>query len=85
MLKGANDENNLNNRMSLIEAKNQQQEKDIYFLTAVAVEDKKDIRHLKRRVSRLESLLVAKSSASSEKLLVRPKRPYRLLPVSKIE
>jgi len=71
--------------MSLIEAKNQQQEKEISFLKAVRVEDKRDIRHLTRRLLRLESLLAAKNSVSSEKLLMRPKRPYRLLPVNQIE
>ena len=82
---GTKEESNLNDRMSLIEAENQQQRKEISFLKAVVVEDKRDIRHLTRRVSRLESLLVmAKSSASSEKLLMRPKRPYRLLPVGQI-
>jgi len=80
-----NDETNLNDRMSQIEAKNQQQEKEILFLKAVVVEDKRDIRHLTLCVSRLESLLATKNSASSEKLLTRPKRPYRLLPLSKIE
>jgi len=69
-----------------MEAKNQKQEEDISFLKAMAVEDKRDIRHLTRRVSRLESLLViTKSSASSEKLLIRPKRPYRLLPAIQIK
>ena len=72
--------------MSLMEAKNQKQEEDISFLKAMAVEDKREIWHLTRRVSRLETRLVmTKSSASSEKLLIRPKRPYRLLPASQIK
>ena len=72
--------------MSHIEAENQQQKYEISLLKAVVVEDKRVIRRLIGRVSKLESLLmVTKGSEPNEKLLMRPKRPYRLLPVDPIE
>jgi len=72
--------------MSHIEAENQQQKYEISLLKAVVVEDKRVIRQLTGRVSKLESLLmVKKRSEPNEKLLMRPKRPYRLLPIDPIE
>jgi len=76
-----NDGKNLNDRMSQIEAKSQRQENEISFLKTTVVEDKRIIRQLRGRVSRLESFMLTSSSETNEKLLLRPKRPYRLLPV----
>jgi len=50
------DGNNLNDRMSQIEAKSQRQEKEISLLKTTVVEDIRIIRQLKGRVSSLESL-----------------------------
>jgi len=85
LFKETNDGSNLNDRLLRIEAKNQKQENEISFLKAVVVEDKNVIRQLTGRISRLESILMAnQSSASREKLLTRPKRPFRLVKVDKI-
>jgi len=75
------DGNNLNHRMSQIEAKSQRQENEIYFLKTTVGEDKRIIRQLRGRVSGLESLMLTGNSESNEKLLMRSKRPYRLLPL----
>jgi len=75
------DEKNLNDRMSQIEAKSRRQENDISFLKGVIVEDKRTIRQLRGRVSSLESFIQAKNSKTYDQLLLRQKRPYRLLPV----
>ena len=77
-----NDGTNLNDRMSKMETQSRKQENEISFLKRAVFEDKKTIRHLRGRVSSLESLLMlASNSETSEKLLLRPKRPYRLLPL----
>ena len=76
-----NDGTNLNDRMSQIEAKSQRQESEISFLKTTVVEDKRIIRQLRGRVSNLESLMLTRNPEPNEKLLLRPKRPYRLLPV----
>jgi len=79
-----NDGTNLNDRMSKMETQSRKQENEISFLKRAVFEDKKTIRHLRGRVSSLESLLMlASNSETSEKLLLRPKRPYRLLPLHK--
>jgi len=75
------DGNNLNDRMSQIEAKNQRQENDISFLKAIIVEDKRTIRQLRGRVSILESFMLTKNIEPNDQLLLRQKRPYRLLPM----
>ena len=75
------DGNNLKDRMSKIEAKSQRQEKEISLLKTAVVEDKRTIRQLRSRVSSLESLMMTSNSETNEKLLLRPKRPYRLLPL----
>jgi len=76
-----NDGNNFNDRMSLIEAKSQLQEREIYLLKTTAVEDKRIIRQLRGRVTSLESLMLTRNSETNEELLLRSKRPYRLLPL----
>ena len=75
------DGNNLNDRMSQIEAKNQRQENDISFLKAIIVEDKRTIHQLRGRVSSLESFMQTKNIEPNDQLLLRQKRPYRLLPM----
>jgi len=82
--KQINDGNNLNDRMSQIEARSQRQEHETSFLKATVVEDRRIIRQLRSRVSSLESLMLTKNLETNEKLLLRPKRPYRLLPVHQI-
>jgi len=72
---------NLNDRMSQIEAKSRRQENDISFLKGVIVEDKRTIRQLRGRVSILESFVLIKNLEPNDQLLLRQKRPYRLLPV----
>jgi len=79
-----NDGDNLNDRMSQIEAKSQRQENEISFLKVTAVEDRRIIRQLRGRVSSLESLMLTRNSETNEKLLLRPKRPYRLLPMDQV-
>ena len=76
--------NNFNDRMAQIEAKSQRQENETSFLKATVVEDRRIIRQLRSRVSSLESLMLTKSLETNEKLLLRPKRPYRLLPVDPV-
>jgi len=71
---------NLNDRMSQIEAKSRRQENDISFLKAIIVEDKRTIRQLRGRVSSLESFLLTTNPETNDQLLLRQKRPYRLLP-----
>jgi len=68
--------------MSQIEAKSRRQENDISFLKAIIVEDKRTIRQLRGRVSSLESFMQTENSESNDQLLLRQKRPYRLLPVN---
>ncbi len=76
------DGENFNDRMSQIEAKSQRQENDISFLKVIIIEDKRTIRQLRGRVSNLESLLLqATNSKTNDQLLLRQKRPFRLLPV----
>jgi len=76
------DGKNLNDRMSQIEAKSQRQENDISFLKGIIVEDKRTIRQLRGRVSSLESIMLQTSnSKTNDQLLLRQKRPFRLLPV----
>ena len=75
------DGKNLNDRMSQIEAKSRRQENDISFLKGIIVEDKRTIRQLRGRVSSLESFMLAKLPETNDQLLLRQKRPYRLLPV----
>ena len=77
-----NGANNLKDRMSKMEESSNKQRNEISFLKKTVFEDKKIIRHLRGRVSNLESLVLASNSETiSEKLLLRPKRPYRLLPL----
>ena len=73
--------NNLKDRMSKMEESSNKQRNEISFLKKTVFEDKKIIRHLRGRVSNLESLALASNSDTSEKLLLRPKRPYRLQPL----
>jgi len=75
------DGNNLNDRMSQIESKSRRQENDISFLKVIIVEDKRTIRQLRGRVSSLESFMLTKNLEPNDQLLLRRKRPYRLLPV----
>ena len=81
---GENDGNNLNYRMSQIEAKSQRQEQEISLLKTTVVEDKRIIRQLRGRISSLESLMLTSNSKINEKLLLRPKRPFRLLPLHSV-
>ena len=67
------DRNYLVHRMSQIEKKDRQQDKDISFLRATAVEDRKLINQLRGRVLSLEASVVI-HSASIESSLARPKR-----------
>ena len=75
------DGNNLNDRMSQIESKSRRQENEISLLKTTVVEDKRIIRQLRGRVSSLESLMLTRNSETREELLLRQKRPYRLLPL----
>ena len=72
--------NNLNDRMSQIEAKSRRQENDIYFLKAIIVEDKRIIRQLRGRLSSLESFMLTKNLEPNDQLFFRQKRHFRLLP-----
>lgn len=65
----------LNKRMKQIENQNRHQDLEIAKLKSTAVKHRKTINQLEGRVAQLE----AASAISS--FLVRPKRPYRLLPV----
>ena len=78
LLEEHDDSNNLKDRMSKMEESSNKQRNEISFLKKTVLEDKKIIRHLRGRVSNLESLVLASNSETSEKLLLRPKRPYRL-------
>lgn len=71
------DELNLNNRMSEIEDKSRRQEDEIGILKTLRAEDKMVIDQLKDRVGQLETT-GANAGANNEKILDRPKRPFRL-------
>lgn len=74
------DELNLGNRMSAIEAKNRYQEDEIALLKTLRAEDKIVINQLKNRVEQLEKTVA--NVDSNEKVLARPKRPFRLAPAN---
>jgi len=67
--------------MSEIEAKNRHQETEITLLKTMRVEDNTAINQLKDRVEYLEASSVVKTS-ENEKILARPKRPFRLAPLN---
>jgi len=69
----------LSDRMVKIETKNLQQEKEIALLKINAVEDRKEINHLRERVARLEGES-SLTNLTSEQTGGRQKRPVRLLP-----
>ena len=70
----------LHERMSNMEANNQQQDKEISNLKTDAVEDKQEISKLRERVARLEGSTHA--NIPKEEVVGRQERPARLLPVS---
>ena len=65
-------------RMSKIEAHNQQQDKEISLLKTKAIEDRSEIRHLRDRLAHFDAS--AFTNLQNEDYLERQKRPYRLLP-----
>ena len=68
----------LHERMSNMEANNQQQDKDISNLKTDAVEDKQEISKLRGRVALLEGSTYA--NIPKEEVVGRQERPARLLP-----
>lgn len=76
------DELNLGNRMSVIEAKSKNQEDEIDLLKTLRAEDKTVIYQLRDRVAQLETTAGANAGANNEKILERPKRPFRLAPAN---
>jgi len=65
--------------MKRIEAKNQNQEKEIEVLKTLLEEEKKFSKQLSGRISHLEGSMNP-NSMENDQLLDRSKRPYRLLP-----
>ncbi len=70
-----------NERLALMEKKSLYQEQEIAFLKKNAIKDRKVINRLESRVAQLEGT----SATSTSSLLVRPKRPFRLIPITSNE
>jgi len=60
--------------------KSQHQEKEIEVLKTLLEEEKKFSKELSGRISQLEASNNQNSMANDQQLLVRPKRPDRLIP-----
>ena len=73
------DESDLKDRMGLIEAQNQKQQRHIENFEKLLVEEKNFSKQLNDRISKLEAK-PAQCTTKSEEFLERPKRPFRLLP-----
>lgn len=73
-------QSSFNERFKQIEDKSRYQEQEIAQLKMNAVKDRKVIHQLEGRVAQLEA-----TSASASSILVRSKRPHRLLPPTPIE
>jgi len=78
-------ESNCNDRIAKIEAKGNEQEKEIMKLKTTVVEDREMINFLSERVARLEKSVKTSEAGSDVAILTRPKRPYRLIPVQELK
>ena len=68
---------NFNDRISKIEAENQNLKREIALLKSLSKEDRKVINQLNGRVKQLEAFLVDDETGNTPE---REKRPFRLLP-----
>jgi len=76
----ANQQSEIYERMSKIEAHNRHQEKEISILKTQKIEDRNEISELRSRVSRLEAFSTVNKTLTNKEVTGRRKRPFRLLP-----
>jgi len=67
-------------RLFKVEAQNHQHEKEISLMKTEKVKDRDEIKNLRERVAHLEDSTFP-NDGKSEEMLVRSKRPARLLPL----
>jgi len=72
---------NLIDRVLKLKSQNQRQREEMAVMKTIASEDRKEINELKSRVASLEE---SQTETNNQKVLKRPKRPYRLLSTSNI-
>ena len=73
-------ETDLNGRMTHIEIKSQEQEREVENLKKLLEEERQFSKQLSGRISQLEASSASPASSKIEEFLGRQKRPYRLLP-----
>jgi len=76
----ANQQSEVYQRMSKIEAHNRHQEKEISILKTQKIEDRNEISELRRRVSRLEASSTLNKNLTNKEFAGGTKRSFRLLP-----